>query len=235
MAAMRGVVVCPQPLAAEIGAAILGDGGNAFDAAIAAAFVQMVTDPHMCGLGGFGSATYAGPDGCRHLAFHARIGSRATPEMWAADCRGRLDLGGYTLFDDHRSNLGHRAVGTPGTVAGLAALHRHARLPWADLLEPAVQLARSGFPAPAYLFEMLGRVSAPGLPSPLERMAHTPDSAALWCQPGGRALKQPGDHWSSPDLAQTLERLAAAGADDFYKGQLADTIAAELQKGAGYV
>ena len=82
---MRGVVVCPQPLAAEVGAAILAEGGNAFDAAIAAAFTQMVTDPHMCGLGGFGAATYAGPDGCRHLAFHARIGSRATADMFSTD------------------------------------------------------------------------------------------------------------------------------------------------------
>ena len=232
---MRGVVVCPQPLAAEVGAAILAEGGNAFDAAIAAAFTQMVTDPHMCGLGGFGAATYAGPDGCRHLAFHARIGSRATADMWAADCRGRLELGGYTLFDDHRSSLGHRSVGTPGTVAGLAELHRHARLPWADLIAPAAALARTGFPAPSYMFEMLGRASAPGLPSPIKRMAHTPDSAALWCQPGPGALKQPGDHWANPDMAKTLDRLAAAGIEDFYRGDLAEQIAAEIARGGGYV
>jgi gamma-glutamyltranspeptidase/glutathione hydrolase len=232
---MRGVVVCPQPVAAEIGAAILAAGGNAFDAAIATAMAQMVADPHMCGLGGFGAATYAGPDGCRHLAFHARIGSRATPDMWAADCRGRLELGGYSLFDDHRSNLGHRSVGTPGTIAGLAALHRHARLPWADLLAPAAELARNGFPAPGYMFEMLGRASAPGLPGALERMAHTPDSAALWCRGGEAGLKQPGDHWSSPDMARTIERLAQAGPQDFYRGELAGQIAAELARGAGYV
>lgn len=232
---MRGMVVCPQPLPAEVGVAILGEGGNAFDAAIATAFAQMVTDPHMCGLGGFGAATYATRDEARHVAFHARIGSRATPDMWAADLKGRLDLGGYTLFDDHRSTLGHRSVATPGTVAGLAELHRRARLPWADLLAPAADLARTGFPAPAYIFDMLGRASAAGLPTPLERMAHTPDSAALWCAPGGRALKQPGDHWSSPDMAKTLDRLASAGADDFYRGELAELIAAELARGGGSV
>ena len=82
---MRGVVVCPQPLAAEIGAAVLEDGGNAFDAAIATAFAQTVTDPHMCGLGGFGAATCAAGGRAWHVAFHARIGARATPDMWAAD------------------------------------------------------------------------------------------------------------------------------------------------------
>jgi gamma-glutamyltranspeptidase/glutathione hydrolase len=235
MAAMRGVVVCPQPLAAEIGASILGDGGNAFDAAIATAMAPMVTDPHRCGLGGFGAATYAGPDGCRHVAFHARIGSRATPDMWAAECRGRLELGGYSMFDDHRSNLGHRSVGTPGTIAGLAALHRHARLPWSALLAPAAHLARTGFPAPAYMFEMLGRASAPGLPSAIQRMAHTPDSAALWCRAGTTLLKQPGDRWSSPEMASTIERLAHAGPDDVYRGELGGRIAAEIERGGGYV
>src|SRR5690242_15422162 len=63
---VRGVVVAPQPLAAETGADLLSRGGNAFDAAIGAAFVQMVTDPQMCGLGGFGCATYAWSGGCQH-------------------------------------------------------------------------------------------------------------------------------------------------------------------------
>src|SRR6187549_503594 len=102
---MRGVVVAPQPLAAEAGAAILSQGGNAFDAAIATAFVQMITDPQMCGLGGFGCATYLHSErGCQHVAFHARAGAKATPDMWAADFRGRTELGNYALFDDHRSN-----------------------------------------------------------------------------------------------------------------------------------
>src|ERR687885_1216772 len=161
---MKGVVVAPQPLAAEIGAELLAQGGNAFDAAIATAFVQMVTDPQMCGLGGFGCATFVGPDGCHHLAFHARAGSKATASMWAADFRGRTELGGYTLFDDHRSNLGHTAVGTPGVVAGLDALHRYAHLPWARLLEPASVLARRGFPTPEYAIEFLRRTQVPGLP-----------------------------------------------------------------------
>lgn len=233
---MRGVVVCPQPLAAEIGAEILEAGGNAFDAAIAAALGQMVTDPQMCGLGGMGCTTYVTADGdCRHVSFHARIGSRATPDMWAADYRGKLDLGGYTLFDDHRANLGHRSVGTPGTIAGLAALHRHARLPWADLLAPAADLCRRGFPAPDSVFDMLPRTSGPGLPTPEERVGHTPDSRTLWFREDGRTLKRAGDTWLNPDMGGTLDRLAAKGADDFYRGELADAIAAELERGGGYV
>src|SRR5215469_10429434 len=188
---MRGVVVAPQPLAAEIGAELLERGGNAFDAAIGTAFAQMVTDPQMCGLGGFGCATYAWSGGCQHLAFHARAGARTRPDMWAADFRGRTELGNYTLFDDHRANLGHTAVGTPGVVAGLVSLHNRARLPWAELIEPAAALARRGFPAPEYAFEFITRPQQPGMPSGVQRMTYSPDSTQLWCRPDG-SIRQPG-------------------------------------------
>lgn len=231
---MRGVVVAPQPLAAEIGAELLARGGNAFDAAIGTAFAQMVTDPQMCGLGGFGCATYAWSGGCQHVAFHARAGSKVRPDMWAHDFRGRTELGNYTLFDDHRANLGHTSVGTPGVVAGLASLHNRARLPWAELIEPAASLARKGFPAPEYAFEFVRRIQTPGMPSGAQRMKYTPDSEKLWCRADG-SIKDPGDHWANPGIADTLERLARSGARDFYAGELAQLIASELEKGGGYV
>ncbi|HEY2596801.1 MAG TPA: gamma-glutamyltransferase [Chloroflexota bacterium] len=231
---MRGVVVAPQPMAAEIGAELLARGGNAFDAAIGTAFAQMVTDPQMCGLGGFGCATYASPGGTQHVAFHARAGSGATPEMWAADFRGRTELGNYTLFDDHRANLGHTSVGTPGVVAGLASLHAHARLPWLELIEPGASLARRGFPAPEYVFEFVQRAQQPGMPGAEQRMKYTRDSARLWCRDDG-SIKRPGDHWSNPNLADTLDQLARSGARDLYEGDLADRVADELARGGGYV
>jgi gamma-glutamyltranspeptidase/glutathione hydrolase len=221
-------------MAAEIGAELLARGGNAFDAAIGTAFAQMVTDPQMCGLGGFGCATYAWPGGMQHVAFHARAGSRATPDMWAADFRGRTELGNYTLFDDHRANLGHTAVGTPGVVAGLASLHSRARLSWAELIEPAAALARRGFPAAEFAFEFVQRAQQPGMPSGEQRMTYTPDSARLWCREDG-SIKRPGDHWSNPNMADTLEQLARSGARDFYVGDLAERIAEELARGGGHV
>ena len=221
-------------MAAEVGAEVLARGGNAFDAAIGTAFAQMVTDPQMCGLGGFGCATYTWSGGTRHVAFHARAGSRVTPEMWAADFRGRTELGNYTLFDDHRANLGHTSVGSPGVVAGLASLHARARLPWSELIAPAADLARRGSPAPEFAFEFVQRVQQPGMPSGEQRMKYTPDSARLWCRPDG-TIKRPGDHWSNPDLADTLERLARSGPREFYAGEIAQRIADELARGGGYV
>jgi gamma-glutamyltranspeptidase/glutathione hydrolase len=154
--------------------------------------------------------------------------------MWVADFRGRAELGGYTLFDDHRSNLGHTSVGTPGVVAGLASLHGRARLPWAEIIEPAISLARQGFLAPEYAFESLRRAPQPGMPDGPQRVRRTPDSERLWCRPDG-SLKQPGDHWQNPAMADTLERLARSGARDFYAGELASRIAEEIQRGGGYV
>jgi gamma-glutamyltranspeptidase / glutathione hydrolase len=231
---MRGVVVAPQPLAAEIGAEILSAGGNAFDAAIGTAIVQMITDPQMCGLGGFGCATYLTARGCEHVAFHARAGSKATPSMWADDFHGRTELGGYTLFHDHRANLGHTSVGTPGVLAGLAHLHQFARLPWSQLLAPSADLARRGFAAPEYAFEFLRRQQQPGMPQGDSRVRHTEASVRVWCKPD-RSLLQPGELWRQPDAANTLDRLMQAGAEDAYRGELAEAIAAELEKGGGYV
>jgi gamma-glutamyltranspeptidase/glutathione hydrolase len=232
---VRGIVVAPQPLAAEAGAAILAGGGNAFDAAIAAAFAQMITDPQMCGLGGFGCATYqSATAGCKHVAFHARAGSMARPDMWQADFKGRTELGGYTLFDDHRSNLGHTSVGTPGVLAGLKNLHGYARLPWAALLEPAIALAREGFMAPEYAFEFVKRPQQPGMPQGDSRVRHTTASTTVWCHADG-GLLQPGELWRQPDAARTLEHLARRGADDFYTGELAEQVTKELSSGGGYL
>ena len=123
---MKGIVVCPQPRAADVGAEILSSGGNAFDAAVATAFAQMVVDPFMCGLGGMGSFQYfhaeSGENGM--IDFHARAGSLVTPEMWMNDVRGRTEISGYTIFDDFRSELGYTSILTPGTVAGFGEVGR---------------------------------------------------------------------------------------------------------------
>ena len=86
---MKGIVVCPQPRAADAGVQILSGGGNAFDAAVATAFAQMVVDPFMCGLGGMGSFQFYHADSGENgmIDFHARAGSLVTADMWAADSK----------------------------------------------------------------------------------------------------------------------------------------------------
>ena len=99
---MKGVVACPQPRAADVGADILAKGGTAFDAAVAAAFAQMINDPFMCGVGGMGTLHYyradTGESGM--VDFYNRAGANVRPDMWEKDFKGRTPISGYTLFDD---------------------------------------------------------------------------------------------------------------------------------------
>ena len=144
----RGMVVAPQPYAVEEGVKILQRGGNAFDAAIATAFVQMVVDPQMCGVAGFGCMTLydAGRDEAQVIDFNANAGARATPEMWADRIVDEAWSGYGWILKGQVNDIGYGAIATPGTVAGLAELHRrHATQPWADLIQPAIRIARDGY------------------------------------------------------------------------------------------
>ena len=234
---MKGIVVAPQPRAAEGGARILERGGTAFDAAIAAAFVQMVVDPFMCGVGGMGTAqVYVARTGeHRMIDFYNRAGSRVTPDMWAADIEGRTAISGYTIFEDFRSELGYTSIMTPGTVAGFAELHcRYATWPWKELLGPAIATAREGFRVPPYLTDFLTRKPQQGMPDGYRRVTTTPACARIYLRPDG-SLIQEGDLLRNPDMAQTLQTLAEEGPDAFYTGALGDPVAEDLAANGSFV
>ncbi len=233
----RGMVVCPEPMAAEVGIDILRNGGNAFDAAVATGFMEMAVNPIQCGLGGWGGATvYKAKTGqAEHLGFWARIGSKMQPDMWANDIRGYTDMWHFALFDDHRAYHGYTSVMTPGTVAGFAELHRrYCTMPWAELLRPSIDVCREGFSLPEYVAMYLGGAFIPGLPTARETYRVTLDSARLWFRDGDRFIRA-GERYVNSDMAATLERLVEAGPDDFYRGRLAETIANAFQQNGGFV
>lgn len=232
----NGMVVCPEPLAAEVGAQVLRDGGNAFDAALACAFMEMAVNPIQCGLGGWGGGLVYDAKSKRteHLGFWARIGSRMSPDMWLRDLKGYTDMWHFALFDDHRAIMGHTSCMTPGTVAGFAELHaKYCTKPWGALLQPAIDVCREGFPLPHYIAMYLEGAFLPGLPTFPEILARTPGSKALWYR-DDRLLAQ-GDRYANPDMADVLERLVQVGPGDFYSGELAERIAGEFEKHGGFV
>jgi gamma-glutamyltranspeptidase/glutathione hydrolase len=234
---MKGVVVCPQPRAADVGAGILAAGGNAFDAAIATAFAQMVADPFMCGLGGMGTFQYFRADTGERgtIDYHARAGSKVTPDMWAADSKGRTEISGYSLFDDYRSELGYTSILTPGTVAGFFEAHRRlCSRPWRALLAPAAQMARDGLEMTPYVHEFLSREMMPGIPDGITRISKTDACRRIFMHPEGRLYKV-GELHRNPDMADTLERIADGGADEFYRGKLGRAIAEDLERNGAYV
>lgn len=233
----RGIVVCPQPCAADVGRDVLAKGGTAFDAAIAAAFAQMITDPFMCGIGGMGTLQYfrAGDGAHGMIDFHTRAGSKVAPDMWQGQGTGRSDISGYSLFDDYRSELGYTAIMTPGTVAGFAEAHRTlCSRPLSELLEPAIRIARDSYPLPHHVRDFWTRTPMLGVPDGMTRLKTSKACADIYLTSDGDFWKV-GDIIRNPDYADTLETISLEGADSFYTGTIAERIAADFAANGAYV
>jgi gamma-glutamyltranspeptidase/glutathione hydrolase len=214
----HGMVVSAQALATRAGVEMLRAGGNAVDAAVAAAFALAVTEPYHSGLGGGGFLLVRLADGSA-FALDARetAAAAATRDMFvrpgvAADA----------------SRLGPLAVATPGLVAGLAeALARWGTKPLATVMAPAIRLAEDGFEIGVRHARVLGIVSEMGLP------ARFPETARIQLPPDGKP--RPGWRLVQPELAKTLRTIAREGPDAFYRGGIAKAIAAEMERQGGLV
>lgn len=210
------MVVTDQSLATEAGLAVLRDGGNAVDAAVATAFALAVVLPSAGNIGG-GGFLVAHVDGQSHaLDFRETAPAAGSRDMY-------LDARGET---GDRSVTGHLAAGVPGSVAGLWAAHEKlGSKPWAELVQPAIRLAEDGFDVDEY--------AAGVITAEAGRLARFPASAALYLRDG-----QPlpvGTRLKNPDLARALRRIAERGRDGFYKGETADLLLAEMKRGKGII
>src|SRR5881296_1102525 len=218
------VIVAPQPQAAEIGLEVLRRGGNAVDAAVTCAFVQGVLDPQMCGIGGCGVMLVHQGDGQDVLLeFYSTAGSRAREDQWRdIFIREAADRYGYVL-KGWVNDVGYQSVGVPGTVAGLdEALTRFGSISWEEAIEPAIPLARDGFPVTGYVHGFWTSDYGPDVLPNARRIQTTPAARAIYTHDG--ELYAIGEVMVQADLARTLERLAAEGPDAFYRGAIADAI-----------
>jgi gamma-glutamyltranspeptidase/glutathione hydrolase len=221
--ARHGMVVAQEARAARIGLDVLKRGGNAVDAAVATGFAMAVTYPRAGNIGGGGYMVIHLADRRRRFR-NIAIDYRETAPAAAT----------RTMFLDEKGNADPRlsrnsalAIGVPGTVAGLALAHRRygsGRLSLAELMAPAIALAREGFELDGDLADSLPRARA--------RLARWPASAAIFLKPDGNTLA-PGDRLVQRDLAATLEAIAKRGPQAFYEGAIAEKIAAAVQKAGG--
>jgi gamma-glutamyltranspeptidase/glutathione hydrolase len=210
----RGMVVTPHPSATEAGVRVLERGGNAMDAAIAAAFAVAVAQPNSTGIGGGAFLLVRLADG-RAFAIDAR---ETAPAAAHAELYTRPGLAADA------SRFGGLAVGTPGLVAGFAlALEEHGTISWKQALAPAIELAGKGTPLGPYTRRFMDFMRATPLPARFPAVAriHLPPEPIA----GGR-LRQ-------PELAATLRLLAKRGPRAFYEGELAEKIAAAAQASGG--
>jgi gamma-glutamyltranspeptidase/glutathione hydrolase len=232
----KHAVVSQEGNASDAGLAILRAGGNAVDAAAATAFALAVTHPAAGNLGGGGFLVAFDAKSRTVLTFDFRETAPAasTPTMYLGpDGRPKP---GY--------RAGARAAGVPGTVRGLALAHsRLGRAAWPDLIRPAIRLARDGFAVTDTLAQglnaqLFGRDGKPAVPEDLgsdtDRLAHFSESVAAYRKPDGTPWKA-GDRLIQPDLARTLERIAAEGPDEFYQGTTARLIAEHSASSGGLI
>jgi len=230
------MVVAPQVPAVETGVEVLRDGGNAIDAAVTAAFVQMVVDPQMCGIGGFGAATVRTASGEELVVdFNGTAGSNATPEMWQ-DIVIEQDWTGYGYHLQGAVNdIGYGSIMTPGTVAGMAELlDRFGTISWQDALQAAIRISDEGYVVTPELWRLWNSLGY-GLHGAFgERMRATDPSRAIFYKADGSSYL-PGEHVMNPDHTRTLQRLADGGPREFYEGELARELAADLAANDSFI
>ncbi len=219
VAGRYAMVVSDEPIASAVGDTILLKGGNAIDAAVATAFALEVVLPQAGNIGGGGFLVYRAADGRPYtLDFRETAPAASTPTMY-------LDSAGHEI---HSSITGALSAGVPGSVAGLWEMHRRfGRLPWRELIAPAIALARRGVvldaPRAAAFDDSINRA----------RLGRFPSSVATYFRNGRPPVE--GDTLVQPDLARTLELIADSGADAFYRGSIARAIVAEMRRSGGII
>jgi len=214
--ARHGMVVAMEAMAADVGVAVLQQGGNAVDAAVAVGFALAVTHPYAGNLGGGGYMLIRMADGrTTFLDFRERAPEKATRNMF-------LDAKGELTKD---SVEGWRSSGVPGTVRGFElAVNKYGRRKWAENMAPAVELASKGFPVSYALAQSLKESKS---------LPKSPESARIFLNNG--KFFDVGERLMQPELAQTLQRISAKGASEFYEGETATRFAAEMAKNGGVI
>ena len=230
----NGMVVAQHPEAARIGAQVLERGGNAVDAAVAAAFATGVLLPLSNGIGGGGLMAIRLPDGSTASVDYGMItGENASPDMFeyedrletpSPDAHRMSSRFAAPAVKGHENVQGYKSISTPGTVAGLStALERFGAFELADVIAPAADLAGNGFPMPFSL--TLAILGARKL------LSRFPASRALFLPDGYPA--SPGQKFQLPEYARSLLLIAKNGPDVFYRGELAERMVEDIRANGG--
>jgi gamma-glutamyltranspeptidase/glutathione hydrolase len=211
--AQKAMVVSIHSLATDAGVEVMHEGGNAIDAAVATGFALAVVHPQAGNIGGGGFMLIRMADGKLHfLDYREKAPAAATVDMYW-DKQGNVVPG--------LSTVGYKAISVPGSVAGMVTAEKKwGKLGLAKVIAPAIHLARDGFPLP---WEYANQFHN-------KHLGEFPESKRIFQRDGN--FYEPGEIFKQPELAATLEKIAA-NPDDFYHGQLAKQIAAAVQKGGG--
>jgi gamma-glutamyltranspeptidase/glutathione hydrolase len=240
VAATGGVVTSVEPYADEAGAEMLRRGGNAADAAIATAFAQGVVDPIYCGIGGGFHGLFRDALGGEVAVVNAggRAPAAARADMW--NVTGRW--GAIWTVEGALNRFGYQASMIPGFVAGAWAAYQRfgsGNVTWKDLIAPSIALAADGFKVYPYLYR-LWMPATDRMRNFLESddgptvLSQNEECARIYLKEDGSVYRI-GETLVQTDYARTLERIAANGAEEFYKGETADLMAADFASNGGLI
>lgn len=208
-----GAVAAPDQYGAQVAADILKKGGNAVDAAVATAFTLAVTYPEAGNIGGGGFMTLF-VDGKPYFLDYREVAPKAATRNMYLDDKGEVI--------ENLSLVGARAAGVPGTVMGLWEAHRKfGKLPWSELLTPAIGYAKNGFKVADKQYQY--RNDAQGMFKTATNFNDYFGSMKV------------GELFKQPEMAQTLERIADKGVSEFYQGKTADLLVAQMQADKGLI
>jgi len=224
----QGVVAAQSRLAAAVGAQILAAGGNAVDAAVATAFAVGVVEPWMSGLGGGGFMVVAPADGSppQVVDFAMVAPAALDPADYPLTGGTARALFTWPAVKDDRNLKGYSSIAVPGQVDGMrVALERFGTIGWAEALAPAIAIAERGLPLDWYATLNIAVGARELMEFATSRAVYLPDGLPPVPPPEGRGCLPLGN------LPRTLRRLAAAGARDFYEGEVAAALVRELQAG----
>ncbi len=234
--ARRGMVVSAKIEASEAGVEILQQGGNAVDAAVATGFALAVTYPAAGNLGGGGFMVIRFPDGERAAETAGSDADAPPTPVTTIDYREKAPAAAHRdmYLDEtgeaipYLSRLGYLASGVPGSPAGLVLAHeKYGRLPLSDVMAPAIRLAEEGF--------LLSARDAAGLNAQRDAFAQFESTAKYFTKPDPDQRYAAGERFAQRDLAETLRRIRDRGRAGFYEGETAELIAAEMERGGGWI
>jgi gamma-glutamyltranspeptidase / glutathione hydrolase len=225
-----GIVVAQYRAAAEVGAAMLGAGGNAVDAAVATAFALAAIEPWNSGLGGIGYMLVQRPGAAPQVIDFGAVSPRKLdPAAFPLTGKTAADLFAWPQVEDDRNIRGPLSIAVPGAVDGYGfALERFGTLPLAQTIKPAIALADAGLPVDWHVSLKILAVA--------EDLRRYPESSRIWLNrdlPPIHLVGAPIPRVKLAGLADTLRRLARAGRRDFYEGEIARSLANDIGAAGG--
>ena len=231
----NAMIVAPQPEAAEAGAHMLMNGGNAVDAAMTAALVQGVVDPQMTGIAGFGNCQIYMPDRGVHtcIDFHGKTPSAARPDMWLDRLIEETRDGFGFVLEGNVNDVGYQSVTTPGSLMAYSeAIREFGSYDWSDICQPAIGYAEDGFVIRPNVYLWWASGASLGRVDVEDRLGYTQSGRELYFGADGK-FKRIGERIVNTDMANSLKLIAKHGHEVFYQGEIAERIAADFEANDG--